>query len=74
MDRTTYNSSSIIMVKETFTEIYTENLWASAESKSGTGSELRNTEVLRQELSVLLKKYKIQSMLDIPCGDFNWMK
>lgn len=62
------------MVKETFTKIYTDNLWASTESKSGAGSELKNTETLRQELSVLLKKYKIQSMLDIPCGDFNWMK
>ena len=62
------------MVKETFTKIYTDNLWASAESKSGSGSELGNTETLRQELSLLLKKYKIQSMLDIPCGDFNWMK
>lgn len=62
------------MVKETFTKIYTDNLWASVESKSGSGSELGNTEVLRQELLLLLKKYKIQSMLDIPCGDFNWMK
>ena len=62
------------MVKETFTKIYTDNLWASAESKSGSGSELQNTEVLRKELSTLFKKYEITSMLDIPCGDFNWMK
>ena len=62
------------MVKETFTKIYTDNLWASAESKSGSGSELQNTEVLRKELSILFKKYEITSMLDIPCGDFNWMK
>jgi len=62
------------MVKETFTKIYTNNLWASAESKSGSGSELQNTEVLRKELSILFKKYKVTSMLDIPCGDFNWMK
>jgi len=62
------------MIKETFTKIYTDNLWASAESKSGSGSELQNTEVLRKELSILFKKYEITSMLDIPCGDFNWMK
>lgn len=62
------------MVKETFTKIYTDNLWASAESKSGSGSELQNTEVLRKELSILFKKHEITSMLDIPCGDFNWMK
>jgi hypothetical protein len=62
------------MIKETFTKIYTDNLWASAESKSGSGSELQNTEVLRKELSILFKKYEITSVLDIPCGDFNWMK
>ncbi len=62
------------MNREIFTKIYNDNLWASSESKSGSGSELKNTNVLRKELSVLLKKYEIKSILDIPCGDFNWMK
>lgn len=59
---------------EIFTQIYKKNLWGSKESASGTGSTLKNTEALRNELPVLLKKFKIKSMLDIPCGDFNWMK
>jgi hypothetical protein len=57
-----------------FTEIYDKNLWSSAQSKSGSGSELLNTVVLRKELPFVFAKYNITSMLDIPCGDFNWMK
>lgn len=57
-----------------FGEIYNDNLWASQESKSGIGSELGNTIKLRKELPFVFAKYNIKSMLDIPCGDFNWMK
>jgi len=57
-----------------FTEIFAKNEWGSHESVSGTGSELRNTEVLRKELQFLFLKYQIKSILDIPCGDFNWMQ
>jgi len=60
-------------VEKIFTDIYNDNLWMSGESKSGSGSELKNTEVLRSELPFLFKKYNITSILDIPCGDMNWM-
>jgi hypothetical protein len=29
---------------------------------------------VHQELSTLLKKYHIQSVLDARCGNFNWMR
>jgi SAM-dependent methyltransferase len=61
-------------VKEKFTEIYEKNLWCSPESVSGGGSEMQNTKVIRRELPVLLQKFGIKSILDIPCGDWNWMK
>lgn len=61
-------------VKEKFTEIYEKNLWCSPESVSGGGSEMQNTKVIRRELPVLIQKFGIQSILDIPCGDWNWMK
>jgi len=61
-------------LSETFIEIYSKNGWGSSESLSGSGSELKNTVVLRKELAYLLLKYEIKSILDIPCGDFNWMK
>jgi SAM-dependent methyltransferase len=59
---------------ETFTEIFDKNLWASPESVSGGGSEMQNTEVIRRELPYLIQKFGIKSILDIPCGDWNWMK
>ena len=61
-------------LEETFTEIYEKNLWNSAESVSGMGSELKYAATISKELPVLLQKYNIQSILDIPCGDWNWIK
>ena len=43
------------------------------ESVSGVGSFLSNTIEIRQALPVLIQKYKIKTMLDVPCGDWNWM-
>ena len=61
-------------LKNVFTEIYSNNLWTSQQSVSGIGSEYSNVLKLIEELPVLLKKYNINSMLDIPCGDYNWMQ
>jgi len=60
-------------LKDVFGEIYDNNLWTSGESKSGAGSELKSTEVIRKELPEVIKKFNIKTFLDIPCGDFNWM-
>jgi SAM-dependent methyltransferase len=57
-----------------FESVYRDNLWNSSESRSGHGSELANTVELRAELPVLLRQLGVTSMLDLPCGDFNWMQ
>jgi len=57
-----------------FTEIYQKNLFKGNESRSGSGSNLEQTEIIRNELPDLVAELKIQSMLDIPCGDFFWLK
>lgn len=57
-----------------FTEIYEKNMWTDKESRSGTGSSLKKTMSLRKALPQLFKDYSINSILDIPCGDFNWMR
>ncbi len=57
-----------------FTEIYKLNRWGNRESLSGVGSTLDATEVVRSELPRLIRALNIKSMIDIPCGDFNWMK
>ena len=59
---------------QVFANIYHNNRWKSEESVSGIGSEIRQTEVLVNKLSQLLKELQIESVLDIPCGDFNWMQ
>lgn len=59
---------------DVFNLIYAKNIWGSEESCSGFGSTLRETENLRLELPALLRQLQIHSLLDIPCGDFNWMK
>jgi|688.fasta_scaffold255775_3 hypothetical protein len=60
--------------KNVFKNIYTSNYWGSHESISGGGSTLATTKDLRIQLPRIINKYNIKSMLDLPCGDFNWMK
>jgi len=59
-----------------FSEIYAgkTNLWGQQESKSGGGSTMEATAILREKLSLIIEKYSITSLLDVPCGDYNWMK
>lgn len=64
----------ILSPRARFSLIHRFNLLGSTESISGPGSELRNTIGIREALPSLLKSYQIKSILDIPCGDFNWMK
>src|SRR5271166_1903390 len=59
---------------DVFTDIFKNKLWGSSESVSGTGSQLSQTRHLRAELPLLLRELNIKSILDLPCGDFNWMK
>jgi hypothetical protein len=59
---------------EVFSDIYKKNLWGSSESKSGTGSELVQTKEIIFQINKLIQSYQIKSILDIPCGDFNWMR
>ena len=60
--------------KAAFTTIYRLNFWGSRESVSGNGSTLASTEVFRAEFAALLGALGIRSILDAPCGDFNWMQ
>ena len=57
-----------------FEEIYQKNVWGNSESHSGHGSSASATRFLRTALSQLLSDLGVKSMLDVPCGDFNWMR
>jgi SAM-dependent methyltransferase len=56
-----------------FSRIYEKNLWRDQESRSGRGSTLARTVVIRAALPALLEGVGAQSLLDAACGDFNWM-
>ena len=57
-----------------FTNYYKKNTWGDPESRSGTGSTLEHTARLRAQLPGFFQKYRIKSLLDAPCGDFNWFQ
>lgn len=60
--------------RQIFTEYFVNNYWSSTESKSGGGSTIKQTKTLVQEFDILLVDLDIKSILDIPCGDYNWMQ
>ncbi|MFA5031206.1 MAG: glycosyltransferase [Patescibacteria group bacterium] len=57
-----------------FTNIYQNNKWHGTESRSGHGSTLAATEKIREGIPTLFKKYKIKTIIDAACGDWNWMR
>ncbi len=63
-----------LRLRDLFTEICRRNLWAGGESVSGLGSALAETERLRRELPNLLTALGVRTILDLPCGDFAWMR
>jgi hypothetical protein len=60
--------------QELFLDIYKTNFWRDVESRSGTGSNLTSTRKLVEELPALFRMLEITSILDIPCGDYYWMR
>jgi hypothetical protein len=60
-------------LRERFERIYHTNLWSDPETRSGTGSNLDSTRVLREKLPEVLRKLGTRVLLDAPCGDFTWM-
>jgi hypothetical protein len=57
-----------------FEKIYSNHRWYDEESKSGPGASLKQTETIRRFLLKLIEELQVKTLLDIPCGDFNWMK
>jgi len=57
-----------------FDNICDNNLWGGESSKSGPGSDCINTQHIIREIPFILKKFDIETVLDIACGDFAWFK
>jgi|TARA_B110000483_G_C18084831_1_gene499556 2-polyprenyl-3-methyl-5-hydroxy-6-metoxy-1,4-benzoquinol methylase len=62
--------------RDKFNFIYKSNYWKSniEGSRSGRGSDLDSTLEIRRDLKEFISEYDIKSILDIPCGDFYWMR
>lgn len=56
-----------------FTRIYERGRWKSGGTPSGAGSTLEQTEQIRARLPALLQRHAVRSIVDVPCGDFNWI-
>ena len=61
-------------VENTFVKIYTSKHWKGKESISGPGSSVKQTEKIIKGISQAITELNIYSILDIPCGDFNWIR
>ena len=48
--------------------------WKSNETPCGSGSELKNAQLVIKLLPVLIKKYGITTISDVGAGDLNWIK
>jgi hypothetical protein len=68
------NSLSGKHLKKRFSQIYVKNIFGGKESRSGGGSNLVQTEVIRQEIPELVREFGIKTFLDAPCGDWYWMQ
>lgn len=58
--------------RDIFSRYYETNFWRDKESVSGPGSNLKNTEAIRAYLPPVFAQLGINSLLDLPCGDFYW--
>ncbi len=56
-----------------FRYAYRHNLWSGDETPSGPGSSLEQTAAIAEALPRLFRRYGVRSLLDVPCGNFNWM-
>jgi hypothetical protein len=65
-----YRSKS---AKEVFEDIYQKKAWSGV-SHSGPGSDLEQTRKVRHSLQKVIAQYDIKTLLDVPCGDWFWMK
>ena len=60
--------------KKVFSDFYDNYSFGGLESRSGGGSSLSATMYIRKKIVDFVNRLSIKSVIDIPCGDFNWMR
>jgi hypothetical protein len=61
-------------VEAVFEYIHHNNHWGATDSVSGPGSGAEQTLQLVQAIPELLRELSVETLLDLPCGDFQWMQ
>ena len=59
--------------EELFDLYYTQNLWGCPETKSGYGSQKKETFMHKYQFNILFQLLNIKTVCDAPCGDCNWI-
>lgn len=67
-------SGKSLDLSDYFASVFNKNAWKSGESFSGVGSTLDQTVTLRKAMKDMISQLGIKSLLDVPCGDANWMR
>lgn len=60
--------------RQRFRLIWALDLWGGGARRSGEGSTDEATRTLRATLPALLAELGVRTLVDVPCGDFTWMR
>jgi len=61
-------------LRKKFARVFENNGFHGDQSLSGRGSDLDQTITIQAQIPNLLSKFQVKQILDIPCGDQNWIK
>ncbi len=67
-------ATGVRSAQQTFTRKFHKHGVLDRDSLSGPGSDLEQTRAIRDALPGLLQTLQCRTLLDVPCGDFYWMK
>jgi hypothetical protein len=59
-------------MRRIFATIHATDGWGGGESRSGPGSSRERAAAFLPELIALVRSLGTSTLLDVPCGDFNW--
>lgn len=59
-------------MRQVFGAIHAAKAWGDCESSSGPGSTRERAATFLPDLIALMRALEVRTLLDAPCGDFNW--
>jgi hypothetical protein len=59
---------------DVFDNIYRDKAWRVQGSVSGRDLDFDQTQALYGQVPEVVRELNVSKLLDVPCGDFNWMR